>query len=67
MVMSMGQAACIAKFSCDDYGIGMSGKLIKEARENAKKNDNIWMCGHIELSNSCKVVMDYCTNCNNEG
>ena len=31
MVMSMGQAACIAKFSCDDYGIGMSGKLIKEA------------------------------------
>ncbi|KAG9503331.1 hypothetical protein J7337_006176 [Fusarium musae] len=67
MVMSMGQAACIAKFSCDDYGIGMSGKLIKEARENAKNNDNIWMCGHIELSNSCKVVMDYCTNCNNEG
>ncbi|KAF5988986.1 hypothetical protein FBULB1_1228 [Fusarium bulbicola] len=67
MVMSMGQAACIAKFSCDDYGIGMSGKLIKEARENAKQNDNIWMCGHIELSNSCKVVMDYCTNCNNEG
>ncbi|KAF4345321.1 hypothetical protein FBEOM_725 [Fusarium beomiforme] len=67
MVASMGQAACIAKFSCDDYGIGMSGRLIKEARENAKKNDNIWMCGHIELSNSCKVVMDYCTNCNNEG
>ncbi|KAF4500716.1 hypothetical protein FAGAP_3079 [Fusarium agapanthi] len=67
MVMSMGQAACIAKFSCDDYGIGMSGKLIKEARENAKQNDHIWMCGHIELSNSCKVVMDYCTNCNNEG
>ncbi|WZH42265.1 uncharacterized protein QYS62_003255 [Fusarium acuminatum] len=31
MVASMGQAACIAKFSCDDYGIGMSGKLIKEA------------------------------------
>ncbi|KAF7557953.1 hypothetical protein G7Z17_g344 [Cylindrodendrum hubeiense] len=28
---SFGQAACIAKFSCDDYGIGMSGKLIKEA------------------------------------
>jgi hypothetical protein len=31
MVASLGQAACIAKFSCDDYGIGMSGKLIKEA------------------------------------
>ncbi|KAF5011126.1 hypothetical protein FDECE_2734 [Fusarium decemcellulare] len=67
MVASMGQAACIAKFSCDDYGIGMSGRLIKEAREKAKSDDNIWMCGHIELSNSCKVVMDYCTNCNNEG
>ncbi|KAM0207635.1 hypothetical protein ACHAQI_007430 [Fusarium lateritium] len=67
MVASAGQAGCIAKFSCDDYGIGMSGKLIKEARENAKANDDIWMCGHIELSNSCKIVMDYCTNCNNEG
>lgn len=31
MVASAGQAGCIAKFSCDDYGIGMSGKLIKEA------------------------------------
>ncbi|KAF4472913.1 hypothetical protein FALBO_192, partial [Fusarium albosuccineum] len=62
MVASMGQAACIAKFECDDYGIGMSGKDIKQARENAKANDNIWMCGHISLSNSCRVVMDYCTN-----
>ncbi|KAJ4265326.1 hypothetical protein NW762_004611 [Fusarium torreyae] len=67
MAASFGQAACIAKFSCDDYGIGMSGKLIKEAREHAKANDNIWMCGHIQLSNSCRVVMDYCTNCKNEG
>ncbi|SPJ78849.1 uncharacterized protein FTOL_07240 [Fusarium torulosum] len=67
MLASAGQAGCIAKFSCDDYGIGMSGKHIKEARENAKANNDIWMCGHIELSNSCKIVMDYCTNCNNEG
>ncbi|KAM5344555.1 hypothetical protein ACJ41O_013090 [Fusarium nematophilum] len=43
MVASMGQAACIAKFSCDDYGIGMSGKLIKEAREKAQSENNIWM------------------------
>ncbi|KAM0543402.1 hypothetical protein ACHAO7_009388 [Fusarium culmorum] len=31
MVASVGQAGCIAKFSCDDYDIGMSGKRIKEA------------------------------------
>lgn len=31
MVASFGQAACIAKFSCEDYGIGMSGRHIKEA------------------------------------
>ncbi|KAF5646030.1 hypothetical protein F52700_1979 [Fusarium sp. NRRL 52700] len=28
---SVGQAACIAKFQCDDYGIGMKGSDIKEA------------------------------------
>ncbi|KAG9498086.1 hypothetical protein J7337_010977 [Fusarium musae] len=28
---SFGQAACIAKFECDDYGIGMKGSDIKEA------------------------------------
>ncbi|KAF5987632.1 hypothetical protein FCOIX_896 [Fusarium coicis] len=28
---SFGQAACIAKFQCDDYGIGMKGSDIKEA------------------------------------
>ncbi|CAF3535155.1 unnamed protein product [Fusarium graminearum] len=67
MAASFGQAACIAKFECDDYGIGMKGSDIIAARENAKKNDGIWMCGHIRLSNSCSVVMDYCTNCNNSG
>ncbi|KPM35284.1 hypothetical protein AK830_g11277 [Neonectria ditissima] len=49
IVASVGQAGCIAKFSCDDYGIGMSGKLIKEARESAKSVDNIWMCTLIKL------------------
>ncbi|KAF4333315.1 hypothetical protein FBEOM_12869 [Fusarium beomiforme] len=67
MVASVGQAACIAKFECDDYGIGMKGSDIIAARENAKKNDGIWICGHIRLSNSCSVVMDYCTNCDNRG
>ncbi|KAG5787654.1 hypothetical protein H9Q69_013279 [Fusarium xylarioides] len=67
MFASVGQAACIAKFECDDYGIGMKGSDIIAARENAKKNDGIWMCGHIRLSNSCSVVMDYCTNCDNRG
>jgi hypothetical protein len=28
---SVGQAACIAKFQCDDYGIGMKGSDVKEA------------------------------------
>ncbi|KAF9776817.1 hypothetical protein IL306_004935 [Fusarium sp. DS 682] len=28
---SVGQAACIAKFQCDDYGIGMKGSDIKAA------------------------------------
>jgi hypothetical protein len=28
---SFGQAACMAKFQCDDYGIGMKGSDIKEA------------------------------------
>jgi hypothetical protein len=67
MAASFGQAACIAKFECDDYGIGMKGSDIIAARENAKENDGIWICGHIRLSNSCSVVMDYCTNCNNSG
>lgn len=31
MVASLGQAACYAEFKCEDYGSGMSGKLIKEA------------------------------------
>jgi hypothetical protein len=47
MLVSAFQAGCIANFSCDDYGIGMSGKLIKEAREYAKSNNDIWMCGYI--------------------
>ncbi|KAH7252769.1 meiotically up-regulated gene family-domain-containing protein [Fusarium tricinctum] len=67
MAVSFGQAACIAKFECDDYGIGMKGSDIIAARENAKENDGIWMCGHIRLSNSCSVVVDYCTNCVNKG
>ncbi|KAF5677742.1 hypothetical protein FDENT_9167 [Fusarium denticulatum] len=43
---SFGQAACIAKFQCDDYGIGMKGSDIKEARESAKENDSVDICGH---------------------
>lgn len=31
MTASVWQAACYVNFACDDYGIGMSGKLIKEA------------------------------------
>ncbi|EKJ69120.1 hypothetical protein FPSE_10701 [Fusarium pseudograminearum CS3096] len=42
MAASFGQAACIAKFECDDYGIGMKGSDIIAACENAKKNDGIW-------------------------
>ncbi|KAF7556396.1 hypothetical protein G7Z17_g1453 [Cylindrodendrum hubeiense] len=31
IVATFGQAGCVAEFDCDDFGIGMSGKLIKEA------------------------------------
>ncbi|KAF5531074.1 hypothetical protein FMEXI_13173 [Fusarium mexicanum] len=64
---SFGQAACVAKFQCDDYGIGMKGSDIKEARESAKENGGVDICGHIRLSNSCTIIMDYCTNCKTRG
>ncbi|KAF4944847.1 hypothetical protein FGADI_12396 [Fusarium gaditjirri] len=64
---SFGQAACIAKFQCDDYGIGMKGSDIKEAREGAKENDGVDICGHIRLSDSCTIIIDYCTNCETRG
>ncbi|WZH40824.1 meiotically up-regulated gene family-domain-containing protein [Fusarium acuminatum] len=67
MFASVGQAACVAKFECDDYGIGMKGSDIIAAREKAKEDDGIWICGHIHLSNSCSIVMDYCTNCKSTG
>ncbi|KAM0342923.1 hypothetical protein ACHAPU_009041 [Fusarium lateritium] len=67
MAASVGQAACIAKFECDDYGIGMKGSDIINAREKAKEDDGIWICGYIRLSNSCSIVMDYCTNCKSTG
>ncbi|TVY74911.1 hypothetical protein Focb16_v005450 [Fusarium oxysporum f. sp. cubense] len=67
MFASVGQAACVANFECDDYGIGMKGSDIIAAREKAKKDDGIWICGHIRLSNSCSIVMDYCTNCHSTG
>ncbi|ENH74226.1 hypothetical protein FOC1_g10001866 [Fusarium oxysporum f. sp. cubense race 1] len=67
MFASLGQAACVANFECDDYGIGMKGSDIIAAREKAKKDDGIWICGHIRLSNSCSIVMDYCTNCHSTG
>ncbi|RGP62728.1 hypothetical protein FSPOR_9115 [Fusarium sporotrichioides] len=59
MFASMGQAACVAKFECDDYGIGMKGSDIIAAREKAKEDDGIWTCGHIHLSDSCSIIMDY--------
>jgi hypothetical protein len=31
MTASFGKAACVAKFECDDYGIGMAGSDIKAA------------------------------------
>ncbi|PNP55400.1 hypothetical protein FNYG_15508 [Fusarium nygamai] len=64
---SFGQAACVAKFQCDDYGIGMKGSDIKEARESAKEDDGVDICGHIRLSNSCTIILDYCTNCKTRG
>ncbi|KAK2926411.1 hypothetical protein FoTM2_013277 [Fusarium oxysporum f. sp. vasinfectum] len=67
MFASWGQAACVANFECDDYGIGMKGSDIIAAREKAKKDDGIWICGHIRLSNSCSIIMDYCTNCHSTG
>jgi hypothetical protein len=31
MLATFGQAGCTAQFTCDDYGLGMKGKDIKDA------------------------------------
>ncbi|KAF4500751.1 hypothetical protein FAGAP_3033 [Fusarium agapanthi] len=41
MVASFGQAGCTAQFKCDDYGLGMKGKDIKDAVQHMKDNDGI--------------------------
>ncbi|KAJ3520911.1 hypothetical protein NM208_g13522 [Fusarium decemcellulare] len=64
--LTFGKAGCTVQFECEDYGIGMSGKLIKEARAKAK-DEGMERCGNIFLSNSCKIHVDYCTNCHNDG
>ncbi|KAF4958320.1 hypothetical protein FGADI_2486 [Fusarium gaditjirri] len=44
MVASFGQAGCTAQFKCNDYGLGMKGKDIKDAVQHMKDND-----GHDEV------------------
>ncbi|KAM5367177.1 hypothetical protein ACJZ2D_010167 [Fusarium nematophilum] len=63
VVASFGQAGCTAQFKCDDYGIGMSGRLIKEAIQYMKDNNGVSKCGTAYLSNTCQITLNYCTNC----
>ncbi|KAK2669351.1 hypothetical protein RAB80_014877 [Fusarium oxysporum f. sp. vasinfectum] len=44
-----------------------SDYVSRYSRESAKENDGIIICGHIRLSNSCTIIMDYCTNCKTRG
>ncbi|GKU06275.1 unnamed protein product [Fusarium langsethiae] len=62
--LTFGKASCIVQFSCDDYGIGMKGSDIKKIREDNR--DDVGRCGNIYLSNSCKIHLDYCTECKKE-
>ncbi|SCN92815.1 uncharacterized protein FFB20_09289 [Fusarium fujikuroi] len=63
-VLTFGKAGCTVQFSCDDYGIGMKGKDIKDLR---RQQDGLTRCGNIDLSNSCKIHIDYCTECHHDG
>ncbi|KAF5598829.1 hypothetical protein FPCIR_2709 [Fusarium pseudocircinatum] len=63
-VLTFGKAGCTVQFSCDDYGIGMKGKDIKDLRRH---QDGLTRCGNIGLSNSCKIHIDYCTECHHDG
>ncbi|KAF5675608.1 hypothetical protein FDENT_9743 [Fusarium denticulatum] len=63
-VLTFGKAGCTVQFSCDDYVIGMKGKDIKDLR---RQQDGLTRCGNIDLSNSCKIHIDYCTECHHDG
>ncbi|KAF4469512.1 hypothetical protein FALBO_3603 [Fusarium albosuccineum] len=67
VVASFGQAGCTAQFKCDDYGLGMSGKHIKEAVDYMKENNDVNKCGTAYLSNTCQITLNYCTNCHHDG
>ncbi|KAF5670121.1 hypothetical protein FCIRC_9029 [Fusarium circinatum] len=43
MVATFGQAGCTAQFKCDDYGLGMKGKDIKDAVQYMKDNDGDYL------------------------
>ncbi|PCD26518.1 hypothetical protein AU210_012940 [Fusarium oxysporum f. sp. radicis-cucumerinum] len=67
MVATFGQAGCTAQFKCDDYGLGMKGKDIKDAVQHMKDNDGVSKCGTAYLSNTCQITLNYCTNCHHDG
>ncbi|EWG49271.1 hypothetical protein FVEG_16455 [Fusarium verticillioides 7600] len=67
MLASFGQAGCTAQFKCDDYGLGMKGKDIKDAVQHMKYNDGVSKCGTAYLSNTCQITLNYCTNCHHDG
>ncbi|KAG4293091.1 hypothetical protein FPRO06_12579 [Fusarium proliferatum] len=62
MLASFGQAGCTVQFKCDDYGLGMKGKDIKDAVQHMKDNDGVSKCGTAYLSNTCQITLNYCTN-----
>jgi hypothetical protein len=67
VLASFGQAGCTVQWKCDDYGIGMKGRDIKDAIQYMKDNDGVNKCGTAYLSNTCQVTMNYCTNCHHDG
>ncbi|KAF5986643.1 hypothetical protein FCOIX_1457 [Fusarium coicis] len=57
MLASFGQAGCTVQFKCDDYGLGMKGKDIKDAVRHMKDNDGVSKCGTAYLSNTSSVFI----------
>ncbi|RJE21509.1 hypothetical protein PHISCL_06142 [Aspergillus sclerotialis] len=61
--LTFGKGRCIAKFECEDYRAGMTGKQIKDAVEHLKEEHDASKCGTTYLSNTCHITLNYCTDC----
>ncbi|KAF5019523.1 hypothetical protein F66182_8465 [Fusarium sp. NRRL 66182] len=52
-VVTFGNAGCTVQFSCEDYGIGMTGEEIRIGFSRGVGDGMIETCGNVYLSNSC--------------